>query len=191
MLIGLDNVHVSKITKDVDGLESYGTPIKLADVMEGSISPQVDSQNVFADDKVKQVIRVKSNIEVTFSFADLDNEKIALLLGKEKDANGVLIDDDKDLANTPEFALMFRSQKANGEYRYMALYKGSFAESEQNFQTKGDGVNYQTASLTGTFIKNADGLWGAKVDSDDAGVAPSTISGWFTSVYEKSDIVTP
>lgn len=185
-LVGLDKVYVSKLTIGESGATTYGTPMHLANAIDASIAPAVDTQNVYADDTVAEIISVKSNIEVSFTFADIGSEKYAMLLGKEKDANGVVIDKDSDEA--PYFALMFRSKKSNGEYRYVVLYKGKFNEIEQSFATQQGNADYQTQPLTATFVKSDAGHWSARVDSDDAGVAPSTIDGWFESVYQESEL---
>ena len=163
-LIGLDNVVVAEIT-EADGVETFATPKRIADVIDANIAPNVDVQNVFADDHVAEIISAFSSVEISFTFADLGTENYSLLLGKEKDANGVVIDSAEDLA--PFFALGFRSKKSNGEYRYMWLYKGRFSQVEESFATQADSADFQTQPVTGTFIKRNDGKWRAKVDSDD------------------------
>lgn len=187
-LVGLDNVHVAKITIDpITGVEAYGEPIRIAHAIDASIAPSVDTQNVFADDTVAEIISVFSSVDVSFTIADLGSENYALLMGKEKDANGVYIDDASDEA--PFFALGFRAKKSNGEYRHIWMYKGKFNAVEESYATQAGTADSQSQPITGTFVKREDGKWRARVDSDDEAVLPTTISGWFTGVYESTPAI--
>lgn len=185
-LVGLDMIHVAKVTEGVDGAITYGAPVKIANAIDAKITPSVDTQNVFADDSVAEIISVFSSVDVEFTLKELSSETYALLLGKTKDANGVYIDNASDLA--PFFAFGFRSKKSNNEYRYIWLYKGRFAPVDEAYQTQADKADSQTQAVKGTFIKRNDGAWRAKVESDDVGVLPATISSWFTSVYESTPV---
>lgn len=182
-LIGLDSVYVAKIN-EVDGKETYEAPVRIMDAVEATITPSIETGNVFADDRVKEVIQVFSQIEVAFTFADLGSDNYAMLLGKEKDTNGVIIEKDKDEA--PYFALGFRSKKSNGAYRYYWLYKGRFNPAEESFATQQGTADYQTQPVTGTFIKRDDGKIRARVDSDDTSLNQSVIDNWFAEVYEEN-----
>ncbi len=182
-LVGLDSVYVSKVTVDeATGKETYGVPTRIAHAIEASITPSVDSQNVYADDTVAEIISVFSSVEVAFTIADLGTDNYGLLLGKEKDANGVMIDSANDEA--PFFALGFRAKKSNGEYRHVWLYKGKFTAVEESYATQQDSADFQTQPVSGTFVKRSDGKWRARVDSDDAEIGANVISGWFTKPYE-------
>jgi hypothetical protein len=65
-----------------------------------------------------------------------------------------------------------------------------FGSPATNLQTKGDSISFQTPTIEGTIQRrtkvDAKGNhpWKAEVNEDDAGVDASTISGWYTSVYE-------
>jgi phi13 family phage major tail protein len=181
-LVGLDQVYVAEIT-ETDGVESYATPIRVAGAIDASISPSIDTANIFSDDSIEEIITQFSSVEVSFTFSDIGSTNYAMLLGKETDSNGVVMDSADDIA--PYFALGFRSKKSNGEYRYVWMYKGRFNQIEESFATQSDSADFQTAPVTGTFVKrNSDGKWRAKVDSDDATVGAGVIDGWFTAVYE-------
>lgn len=187
VLVGLDSIHVAKITEAADGAITYAPPVKILNAIDAKITPSVDTQNIFADDGVAEILSVFSSVDVEFTVKELGSENYALLLGKEKDANGVTIDNADDLA--PFFALGFRAKKSNNEYRYVWLYKGRFAPVDEAYQTQADKADSQTQAVKGTFIKRkSDGAWRAKAESDDVGVLPATISGWFTEVYESTPV---
>lgn len=183
-IIGLDMLHVAKITEDeVTGEETYDAPQRLVDGIDMNITPSVNSQNLFADDKVAEIITQFGSVEVSFSIAELGTANYALLLGKEADSNGVIVDSADD--EIPYFAMGFRSKKSNGEYRYVWMYKGRFNPPEETYNTQTDSPNPQTQSISGTFIKRDDGKWRARVDSDDSSlIDPTVVENWFTNVYE-------
>ncbi|MCP3025996.1 major tail protein [Halobacillus sp. A5] len=182
VLVGLDQIHISQIT-EADGVESYDTPVKVAGAMELGVSANIDSQNLFADDGVSEIIDNFSSAEVSITLKDVSNELLGQMLGKEKDSNGVWIDSADDIA--PFIALGFRAKKSNNDYRYVWMYKGRIKLPEEAYKTKGESVDYQTVALTGTFIKRPkDGQWRRSVDSDDEEVGTGTIDSWFDAVYE-------
>ena len=59
-----------------------------------------------------------------------------------------------------------------------------------NLQTKGDSISFQTPTIEGTVMRrnklDASGRhpWKAEVTEGDPNVVPSTISEWFSEVYE-------
>lgn len=181
-LVGLDMIHVAPITETPDGKVTYGTPVKLANAMDAKITPTQDTQNIYADDTVPEIISVFSNVDVEFTVSDIGSEKYGLLLGKQKDSNGVYIDGANDIA--PYFAFGFRAKKSNGEYRMMWLYKGKFQPLDESYVTQADKADSQSQAVRGTFVKRADGKWRARMDSDDEGVTPAVVDSWFTKVYE-------
>lgn len=186
-LVGLDKLYVAVATEDqLTGIVTYGTPTAIKDAIEANITPSTDTQNVFADDTVAEIISVFSAVEVSFTIADLGSDNYAMLLGKTKDANGVIIDSAND--NAPYFAIGFRSKKSDGSYRYQWLYKGKFSAPEEGYATQQGNADFKTQSIAGTFVKREDGKWRAKVDSNDADVTPATIASWFNKVYESTPV---
>ena len=87
-------------------------------------------------------------------------------------------------------AVGFRARKANGAYRYFWLYKVKFAVPATNLATKGDSITFSTPTIEGTVMRrnkldgNSQHPWKAEVNEDDTGVVASTITGWYTAVYE-------
>ena len=179
--VGLDQLHAAILTEQEDGTVEYGAPKAIKGITEASLTPSTDSASVYADDSVAEILTAISQIDVSLTLVDLTPEEQAFLLGKTIDENGVLLETANDEA--PYVALMFRSRKANGEYRYITLYKGRFTPGEEAFNTKGEGVDYQTRSLTGSFVKRSDGKMTAKADSDNPDSA-TAIAAWFTKPYE-------
>ena len=59
-----------------------------------------------------------------------------------------------------------------------------------NLATKGDSITFSTPTIEGTILQRnkpdskGEHPWKAEVNEDDAAVEASTISGWYTAVYE-------
>lgn len=178
-IVGLKDIHVALLNQD----GTYETPVRLAKAIEASITPNVNSTTLYADDRAVETVSSLGEIEVELNIDDLSTEKYALIMGKTINTDGVVVDKADDVA--PYVALGFRSQKANGAYRYVWLYKGKFEPSEESYKTKEDSIEFQTPTIKAKFVAREDGKWRAKVDSDDPGVNQTVITNWFTAVYEE------
>lgn len=184
--IGLDKLHYAIMTDEE--LETYATPKPIPGAISASISPEVNSETLFADDSAAEVATSMGAVEVEINVKDLTAEQLKDLLGNKLDENGVLIDNKDD--NPPYVAIGFRSRKSNGQYRYYWLFKGKFTPSEEEYTTKEDSPSFQTPTITGTFVPNdTTGDWRARFDSDDDSIPPALITNWFTKVYDGTPIV--
>ena len=110
---------------------------------------------------------------------DLLPADLAALLGQKQDTDKVVYGSDTDEA--PYTAIGFRAKKAGGTYKYIWLYKVKFAIPSENYQTKGDSIEFTTPEITGKFIKRPDGLWKAE---HVALPSESAAQSWFTAVRE-------
>ena len=158
--VGLKDLYMAPIT-EAGGVETFGTPERLAKAIKAEISVEVAEGVLYADDAVDEIVKefVKGNIKLNVN--DLEPAKVASLLGQYIDNDGVLFAGEND--EPPYIALGFRSKKpSGGKYRYLWLYKVKFKIPNENFETKGDGINFITPELEGEFIKrDKDGMWKA------------------------------
>lgn len=175
--IGLRDLYIAKITKTGD-TESFGTPERLAKAIKAEISVEVAEGTLYADDAVAETVKEFTKGNIKLSVNDLDQEKVASLLGQTIDDNKVIYAGDTD--EPPYVALGFRAKKSSGgKYRYIWLYKVKFKIPNESFETKGDSINFITPELEGEFIKRDDGKWKA----DYTGLPTETIAlNWFTAV---------
>jgi hypothetical protein len=87
-------------------------------------------------------------------------------------------------------AIGFRAKKANGKYRYFWLYRVIFNIPATSLATKGDSITFSNPTIEGTVFRRnkLDGEnkhpWKAEVTEGDPGVLATTISNWFSTVYE-------
>lgn len=185
--IGLDKLFYSTIT-EVDGIETYDPPKVLAKAIKADLSVELMEAILYANDGAADVVKEFKSGKLSLGVDDIGTTVAEVLTGAVADDNGVLISGSEDIG--APVAIGFRAQKANGKYRYFWLYRVIFGLPATNLQTKGDSISFQTPTIEGTVMRrnklDASGRhpWKAEVTEGDPGIAPSTISEWFTEVYE-------
>jgi phi13 family phage major tail protein len=186
--IGLDRLYYSKITEDANGEETYAVPAVLAKAITAELSVELVEAILYADDGAAEVVKDFNSGTLTLGMDDIGPTVAADLTGASTDDNGVLISASENVS--APVAVGFRAQKANGTYRYFWLYRVKFGLPETNLQTKADSITFSTPTIEGTVMRRnkLDGLgkhpWKAEVTEGDPGVSSTTITGWFTQVYE-------
>lgn len=193
--IGVSNFHYAKMTAEETKttLPTYDTPVSAPGLMSLNINPNSSIDTLFADDGPFETASTIGQIEVELQKNALSTANKVDLLGKTVDTKGGIISSDTDLP--PWVAIGFKSLKSNGKYRYVWLYKGKFSDPEDNNETKGDSINWQSDTITGNFVKlmyeysSGTGTdvkilrpWKYEMDEDDAAADATVISGWFSSV---------
>ena len=83
----------------------------------------------------------------------------------------------------PYFAVMFQSDKRNGNKRLMRFFKVMFEEPSVKGATKEANISYQTPTLTAKAIyRLSDGNSYTYADTESAGLDAETASNWYTTV---------
>lgn len=182
VIIGVDNLTYAILTSDPkNGTAAYTAPVLVPGLIEANINPNSSMETLFADNGPMEVATALGAIEFELNQADLPLEVQAVLLGHTIDANGILIRKDSDIP--PWVAIGFRSLKSNGKYRYVWLSKGKFSQPEQNNQTKTDGVEFQTPTISANFVRReADGVWIKQTDEDLPSYKAAIGTAWFNAV---------
>lgn len=186
--IGLDRLFYAPITEGTSGEEIYGTPVMLAKAMTAELSIELNEAILYADDGPAEVVKEFKSGTLTLGVDDIGVASAVALTGASLDDNGVLVSASEN--DGAPVAVGFRARKANGKYRYFWLYKVKFAAPATNLATKGDSITFSTPTIEGAVMRrnkldgNGHHPWKAEVNEDDAGVSQSTISGWYTEVYE-------
>jgi phi13 family phage major tail protein len=187
--IGCDNlVYAIMTTEDtVAALPTYGEVKSAPGVMSININPNGSIETLFADDGPMEAAATTGQIEVEIQKNALTTDNKADLLGHTVDANGGVVYGDSD--TPPWVAIGFRALKSNGKYRYTWLHKGKFSEPEDNNETKGDGINFQSDTITGNFAKIAKPIlvatgktkrvWKYEIDEEHEDANVITIGKWF------------
>lgn len=181
-IIGLKNLVFAELITDdaVTKTATYGTPELIAGAISANINPNSSNETLFADDGPFDTASTIGQISLDMNVADLPLEIQAKLFGHTLTSNGILVRKGGD--TPPWVAVGFKSLKSNGKYRYTWLTKGKFSLPEQANETKGDSVNFQTPTASGSFVKReSDDIWEFHTDEDATGFTPALATSWFTS----------
>ena len=182
--VGLKNVVIAPVVSDTDAGVSYGTLQDFAGAIDAQISPEnADPEVQYADDQEFDVVYPDPEVKLTMEMADIPLLIQELILNNIIDDNGVLI---RAAGDTPGyFALGFKSEKADGTYRFVWLFKGRAAPMTEQYHTKeGTTLTRQTGKLEWTFIKRTfDKRYQAIADEGQNGFTPEKAATFLTSVY--------
>ena len=186
--IGLDSLFYAKITEDEHGIETYGTPKVLAKAMTAELSVELIEAILYADDGASEVVKEFKSGALSLGIDDIGSLVAQDLTGCKIDSNNVVVSRSED-GGSP-VAIGFRAKKSNGKYRYFWLYRVIFSVPATSLATKGDSITFSSPTIEGTVFRRnkLDGEqkhpWKAEVTEGDTGVASSTITQWFSAVYE-------
>jgi len=176
--IGLKDLHIAILTKDTREELIYETPEPVVDVINASVNPTINTTEVYADDRLSELLPILGKIEVEVETADIPLAIRAKILGHEiKD--GVLVE--KGTNVPPYLALGFKSLKSNGKYRYVWLLKGMAQSIIEDYTTKKDSVEAKTPKTKFIFMARVhdDEL---KHTADEDSVDFTGAATWFDSV---------
>ena len=104
------------------------------------------------------------------------------------DTKGVVVATSEDVV--PAVAVGFRARRPDGKYRYFWLYKVKFSAPSTKLATKGETISFTTPEIVGTIMRRnkADSSgkhpWKAEIIEGETGADSTTITDWFTAVYE-------
>jgi len=188
--VGLKNLYYSLLTSDpVGGPPTYEAPVRIVGAITANINPNASNETLFFDDGPGETASTIGQIALELVASDLPLSVQAALLGHTI-AAGVIQRKSTDIP--PWVAIGFQSLKSNGKYRYTWLAKGKFAIPEQNNETKKDAINFQTPTISGSFVKrDSDDVWLRQGDEDEAGWDPAVATAWFTSPLGTGDTTPP
>ncbi len=188
--IGLDKLYYAPVTKDDATAYTATAPVYLAPVATAKVSTTRNTNTQYADDGVFDSSSAESESSVEVEVTNIPLATAALLTGKTYNTtNGMLIEGSGSVA--PEYALLFRSKKSNGKYRYVCYLKGKFTLADEEFATLEASPAPKLAKLTFTGLNTIFAFTTAtgktetvKVVKADEDVAASAtlIAGWFTAV---------
>lgn len=184
-VIGLKNVVIAPLTADTDSAHTYGTLQLVAGAIEATVSPEnADPDIQYADDIEFDTLYADPEVSFKLKMADIPLTVQEMLFANKIDDNGVLVRTAQD--KPPYFAVGFKSEKSNGTYRYVWLYKVRAKPVSETFATKeGNKVTRQTPEVEFTAIKRThDGRYQAVADEGENGFTATAAASFLTSVYE-------
>ena len=183
--VGLKNVVIAPLTEDTDTSHTYGELQLVAGAIEATITPDnTDPDIQYADDIEFDVLYPDPELTFSTSMADVPLAIQEMIFDNQIDDNGVLVRTASD--RPPYFAVGFKSEKSDGAFRYVWLYKVRAKPMTESYKTKeGKTITRQNGSVEWTAIKRThDGRYQAVADEGQNGFDASKASTFLESVYE-------
>ena len=182
--VGLKNLVIAPITKDDESGTTYGELQRVAGAIDASITPENNDPDVqYFDDIEGDVLYPDPELTFQTTLADLPLKIQEMLFANKLDDNGVLVRTASD--KPPYFAVGFMSEKANGKFRYVWLFKVRAKPVTENYATKeGPTITRQTGQVEWTAIKRtSDGRYQVVADEDENGFTADKAAKFLESVY--------
>jgi phi13 family phage major tail protein len=149
--VGLDSLYVAAVTKDDSSGYVSGTPEFFAPAAEASAEPAVNRVTQFADDQAYDAISTEGETTLNLSVTNVPLELLARITGRVWDVSTGRLYDQGGIP--PYYALMFRSRKTNGKYRYYSFLKGRFDMPKEEFASQADKPDPKVVPMTFTAMK--------------------------------------
>ena len=182
--VGLKNMVIAPVTADTETATTYGDLQRVAGAIEATITPENNDPDIQYFDDVEGDV-LYPDLELTFKtkLADLPLIVQEMIFSNKIDDNGVLIRTANDKPGY--FAVGFMSEKANGTYRYVWLFKVRAKPVTETYATKeGTSINRQTGEVEWTAIKRtSDGRYQAVADEGENGFTAEKAAAFLNTVY--------
>ena len=183
--VGIKHVVIAPLTEDTETTLTYDALQLLAGAIDVQISPEsADPEVQYFDDIEGDVVYPDPEIKLSMEQADIPLSMQEMILGNTIDDNGVLVRKAGD--KPPYFALGFKSEKSDGSFRYVWMYKGRAAPISETYHTKeGKTITRQTGKIEWVFIKRTkDNQYQVVADEGENGFTPALAASFLESVYE-------
>ena len=174
--VGLKNMVIAPVTADTETATTYGDLQRVAGAIEATITPENNDPDIqYFDDVEGDVLYPDPELTFKTKLADLPLIVQEMIFSNKIDDNGVLIRTANDKPGY--FAVGFMSEKANGTYRYVWLFKVRAKPVTETYATKeGTSITRQTGEVEWTAIRRThDNQYQAVADEDENGVRPDRV----------------
>ena len=182
--VGLKNMVIAPVTADTETATTYGDLQRGAGAIEATITPENNDPDIqFFDDVEGDVLYPDPELTFKTKLADLPLIVQEMIFSNKIDDNGVLIRTANDKPGY--FAVGFMSEKANGTYRYVWLFKVRAKPVTETYATKeGTSITRQTGEVEWTAIKRtSDGRYQAVADEGENGFTAEKAAAFLNTVY--------
>lgn len=182
--VGLKNMVIAPVTEDTETSTTYGDLQRVAGAIEATITPENNDPDIqYFDDMEGDVLYPDPELTFKTKLADLPLIVQEMIFSNKIDDNGVLIRTANDKPGY--FAVGFMSEKANGTYRYVWLFKVRAKPVTETYATKeGTSITRQTGEVEWTAIKRtSDGRYQAVADEGENGFTAEKAAAFLNTVY--------
>ena len=182
--VGLKNMVIAPVTADTETATTYGDLQRVAGAIEATITPENNDPDIqYFDDVEGDVLYPDPELTFKTKLADLPLIVQEMIFSNKIDDNGVLIRTANDKPGY--FAVGFMSEKDNGTYRYVWLFKVRAKPVTETYATKeGTSITRQTGEVEWTVIKRtSDGRYQAVADEGENGFTAEKAAAFLNTVY--------
>lgn len=181
-IIGLSKLHYAIMTTEDTPTSApvYGTPKRLVGVNSVSISPENDSATLYGDNMALDTKSSTKERTITLEVARMPLENQAELLGYTYDSSTKKLAVNGDAA-APNVAIMYELDTDEGKKWYYVFYKGKFAPSPEDANTRGDTLEFGLHSVEGTFVARMDNKLVYEIKEAE-GTDTTVATSWYASV---------
>ena len=182
--VGLKNMVIAPVTEDNETSTTYGDLQRVAGAIEATITPENNDPDIqYFDDVEGDVLYPDPELTFKTKLADLPLIVQEMIFSNKIDDNGVLIRTANDKPGY--FAVGFMSEKANGTFRYVWLFKVRAKPVTETYATKeGTSITRQTGEVEWTAIKRtSDGRYQAVADEGENGFTAEKAAAFLNTVY--------
>ena len=182
--VGLKNMVIAPVTADTETATTYGDLKRVASAIEATITPKNNDPDIqYFDDVEGDVLYPDPELTFKTKLADLPLIVQEMIFSNKIDDNGVLIRTANDKPGY--FAVGFMSEKANGTFRYVWLFKVRAKPVTETYATKeGTSITRQTGEVEWTAIKRtSDGRYQAVADEGENGFTAEKAAAFLNTVY--------
>ena len=182
--VGLKNMVIAPVTADTETATTYGDLQRVDGAIEATITPENNDPDIqYFDDVEGDVLYPDPELTFKTKLADLPLIVQEMIFSNKIDDNGVLIRTANDKPGY--FAVGFMSEKANGTYRYVWLFKVRAKPVTETYATKeGTSITRQTGEVEWTAIKRtSDGRYQSVADEGENGFTAEKAAAFLNTVY--------
>ena len=182
--VGLKNMVIAPVMEDIETSTTYGNLQRVAGAIEATITPENNDPDIqYFDDVEGDVLYPDPELTFKTKLADLPLIVQEMIFSNKIDDNGVLIRTANDKPGY--FAVGFMSEKANGTFRYVWLFKVRAKPVTETYATKeGTSITRQTGEVEWTAIKRtSDGRYQAVADEGENGFTAEKAAAFLNTVY--------
>ena len=148
---GLSKLIMAKRTYVEGTGASYSDAFQCGEAQTANITPNYATGSLFGDDKKVADVSEFTDAAITLGATTLPYQAAQILFGHSVNlSTGVEVSSAADSAG--EVGLGFTSKNHDGTYDAVVFWRAKFTEGAEDFQTKGDGINFVTPSLNGTIL---------------------------------------
>lgn len=142
---------------------SYSDAFQCGEAMNTTVTPNYATGELYGDNKKVDEISEFKDATVSCGSTIMPLSAYSTLYGHTISTSGDASQTDQT-SDTPNYVgYGFAIKNSDGSYDACVLVKVRFTEGAENFQTKGDGINYVTPSMEGTAMaRDTDDVWRLK-----------------------------